>query len=306
MLAAGMASAQTAAPAFDVATIKPAPPINPALIAQGKMHVGMKVDAARVDIGYFSIADLIRTAYEVKAYQVSGPDFISTERFDIMAKMPEGATKEQVPAMLKALLAERFKLAVHKESKEHPVYALMPGKNGPKLEEAAADTPPPPPAADAPAPKGSMSIETNEGTMRINRNPDGRGATISNPKGGAAKVTMGQDGMMHMEMSQMSMPDLADALSRYVDRPVVDETGLKGKYKVSLDIAMQDMMRIAKSAGFLPPGMAPPGPAADTASDPGGSSVFAAVQRLGVKLEPRKEPVDTIVVDHVEKAPTEN
>jgi uncharacterized protein (TIGR03435 family) len=225
--------------------------------------------------------------------------------------MPEGATKEQVPAMLKTLLAERFKLLVHREQREHPVYALMAGKTGPKLKEAAPDpAPPAPDAAPPPAPKGELAIETNEGTMRINRDPNGRGATMTSPKIGTANITMGQDGMMHMEFSRMSMPDFAEALSRYVDRPVLDETGLKGKYQVSLDVSMQDFMRLARSAGMNFPGMAPGAPAnasaADAASDPGSSPVFAAVQRLGLKLDPKKEPVETVVVDHVEKIPTEN
>src|ERR1041384_8680967 len=71
-------TAQTPALAFEVASIKPAGPINPARIAAGAMRIGMTIDAARVDIGFFSIADLIRTAYRVKTYQVSGPDRKST------------------------------------------------------------------------------------------------------------------------------------------------------------------------------------------------------------------------------------
>src|SRR5689334_22836729 len=80
--------AQTAAPAlsFEVATIKQSAPMNPAMIAAGKLHVGMQIDAARVDIGFFSLADLIRTAYRVKSYQVS--DWMTAQRFDILAKMP--------------------------------------------------------------------------------------------------------------------------------------------------------------------------------------------------------------------------
>lgn len=311
LIAAGMAAGQTsAAPAFEVATIKAAPPISPALIAQGKVHVGMKVDGARVDIGFASIAELIRTAYEVKLYQVSGPDWLMTERFDIMAKMPDGANKDQVPAMLKALLADRFKLTVHKESRDDPVYSLVVGKNGPKMKDALPDPAAPAASTDpaASAPKGGMSVETNDGTIHMTRNPDGRGATITNPKGGTANVTMSGDGLMHMEFSKMSMPDFADTLSRYVDRPVVDDTGLKGKYQVALDVSIQDMMRIARSAGINLPGGGPAGAvtAGDGASDPGSSSVFSAVQALGLKLEPKKEPVETIVVDHVEKTPTEN
>src|ERR1035437_6542153 len=113
--------AQTpAAPlAFEVATIKVAETIGPAQIASGKIHVGMKVDAARVDIGYLSLADLIAMAYKVKPFQITGPDWMSAQRFDILAKMPEGATKDDVPVMLQALLAERFKLTLHRENKEH-------------------------------------------------------------------------------------------------------------------------------------------------------------------------------------------
>jgi hypothetical protein len=97
---------------FEVATIKPAEPLTPQLVASGKLHAGMSVDGARVDIGFFSLSDMIRAAYKLKSYQLSGPDWLSVQRFDILAKMPEGATKEQVPEMLQALLADRFKLAI--------------------------------------------------------------------------------------------------------------------------------------------------------------------------------------------------
>src|ERR1019366_1137981 len=138
LLAAGAAFAQV--PEFEVATIKAAtPPDRGQIMAGAPMHVGMKIDAARVDIGFMSLADLIRTAYDVKPYQISGPDWIKSERFDILAKMPDGATKEQVPAMLQALLADRFKLTVHKESQEHPIYALIVGKGGSKLKDALPD-----------------------------------------------------------------------------------------------------------------------------------------------------------------------
>ena len=91
-LTAGCALAQTPAPppVFEVATVKPAGPMDPAKMMSGQMRLGMSIDAARVDIGFFSLADLIRTAYRVKPYQVSGPDWMPTARFDIHAKLPEG------------------------------------------------------------------------------------------------------------------------------------------------------------------------------------------------------------------------
>src|SRR3954452_12602697 len=142
---AAMAQAPAAKPQFEVATIKLAPPLNPAMAAAGKMHVGMNIDAARVDIGYLSLNDLIMVAYKVKQHQVVGPDWMKNQRFDILAKLPEGATKEQVPEMLQGLLAERFGLTFHKEMKEQSVYGLLVGKGGPKMKESAKE--------DEPAPK---------------------------------------------------------------------------------------------------------------------------------------------------------
>ena len=94
---------------FDVASIKSAGPLDPIKVSQGKLRIGLKVDGAICSIGSFSIKDLIRTAYEVKDYQITGPDWLngvmSAERFNIEATMPEGATEKQVPQMLQALLA---------------------------------------------------------------------------------------------------------------------------------------------------------------------------------------------------------
>lgn len=309
MMGGGLLAQTPATPAFEVATIRPAPPINPVQIAQGKLHIGMKVDAARVDIGFMSLAELIRTAYDVKAWQVSGPDWLNAERFDIMAKMPDGATKEQVPAMLKALLADRFKLTAHKENKEHAVYALIAGKNGPKLKDAPPDPETGPDGA--PPGKGGLTVDTpGRGPVRINPDRDGKGAIVSSASGGTTKMSVGSDGNMRMEMSKIAMPAFADMVTRFVDRPVIDETGLKGNYQVTLELPMAALQRMAASAGIMAPGMMP-GPAAGApaaaASDPGaGASIFEAVQQLGLKLDPRKEPIETIIVDHIEKTPTEN
>jgi len=326
---------------FEVASVKPAPPITslPAQIQAGKAHVGMSVDGARVDIGFMSLADLLTAAYRVKPYQISGPDWMRQERFDILAKLPEGASADQVPDMLQALLIDRFKLTVHRENKEHPVYALLVGKNGPKLKESAET--PDGPAADAtalavpdgrgPGGRGPIVFGTPDGNMTVKQ--EGRGVVVTGGRGGmgAAKMSMGANGVMRMELSKVKMSALADMLTRFVDRPVVDMTGLTGNYDVPLEIPMEDLMNMARAmapelglagpgrggaigpgpGGFGPgaggagPGGAA-GPAAGGASDPSGGSIFAAVQQLGLKLDPRKAPVETIVVDHLEKAPTEN
>ncbi|HLH30725.1 MAG TPA: TIGR03435 family protein, partial [Terriglobia bacterium] len=104
---------------FEVATVKPAPPLDLVAISQGKMpRVGVNVQGTRVDIGYSALSDLIATAYKVKPHQVSGADWMKTTRFDIQAKMPDGSNKDQMPEMLQALLAERFGLKIHKENRD--------------------------------------------------------------------------------------------------------------------------------------------------------------------------------------------
>jgi uncharacterized protein (TIGR03435 family) len=286
--AGAMWSQDPIAPAFEVASIKPAAPITPADAASGKLHVGMKVDGARVDIGFLSLADLIRTAYNVKSYQISGPDWMAGQRFDLVAKLPEGASQDQVPVMLQALLADRFKLAIHRENKDHSMYALMVGKNGPKLKEA-----PPEPAAgpEEPAETGQVRIA-----------PGRDGVTVSGGKAGPTRISMGPGGTMHLEAPKMTLAALAELLSRFTDRPVVDMTEIKGNYQVALDLSMDDLRNAARSAGVAVPGL----PASDGVSDPSGGSMFNAVQQLGLRLEPRKESIELIVIDHLEKMPSEN
>jgi uncharacterized protein (TIGR03435 family) len=305
-----MASAQAPATlAFEVATIKPAAPIDRAKILSGQMHIGMKVDGARVDIGYFTLADLIRAAYSIKQYQLEGPGWMNEQRWDVQAKLPEGATKEQVPQMLQSLLADRFKLEVRRGTAEHPVYALVVGKNGSKLKEAADDPPSPPP--DAQAGRGEMVFGEGENQVHVSRAPGGRGATVSSPKFGQMKVEPGEEGTLRMQFSRMAMADLADMLAPYVEKPVVDQTGLKGHYQVELDLKMADMIRLAKAMGFGPTMNAmhgdqmPDQNPAGVASDPS-TSIFAAVEKLGLKLDSRKAPLETITVEHLEKTPTEN
>src|SRR5262245_13544601 len=179
---------------FEVASIKPAEPITPAMIAAGKLHVGMSVDGARVDIGYLSLGELIPMAFKVKSYQVSGPDWLRAQRFDILAKLPEGATKEQVPEMLQALLVERFQLKARKENREIPVYALVMNKDGHKLKES-------PPETDAPAADAPGGTTSGAGSNQIRVNAGRGGTTMTSAQTGTTKISPGPDGQMRMEMS---------------------------------------------------------------------------------------------------------
>jgi uncharacterized protein (TIGR03435 family) len=302
--------------AFEVATIRPAKMPSQADMMNGKMHVGMKVDAARVDLGLMSLSDLICQAYKVKPYQISGPDWmggIGGQRFDVLAKMPDGATKDQVPEMLQALLAERFNLAIHHDTKERPVYALIVGKGGPKMKESPAD--PAPAAAEksdaAPGDPGAEGAPAKDSSPQIKFRATGEGsgtATVRGPDGNA-KMSFSPGGM-HMEFEKLTMDKFAETLSPFLDKPVVDMTELKGNYQVALDLSMEDLKNVGRKFGMAMPGAAPASGDAnalpsDAVSDPSGS-VFKSVQALGLKLEPRKAPLDQIVVDHVEKMPTEN
>jgi uncharacterized protein (TIGR03435 family) len=311
-LFAAVALAQTPM-VFEVASIKPAGALDPAAIQSGKMRVGMKVDGAICDIGSFSLKDLIRTAYEVKDYQISGADGLgnamTAQRFNIQATMPAGATEKDVPQMLQALLAERFKLVIHRDSKEHSVYALVVAKGGPKLKEAEPEPAAPPvdPEAAPPEPKkGETVMGQGSSQVRITGNmADGKGMTIKGGKQGKMHMAM-VDGKMRMEADSMTMSGLAEVLNPFLDRPVVDMTELKGNYRTVLELSMDDLKNVARAAGMVAGGGGGGEATATAASDPAGTSIFVSIQQMGLKLEPRKAPVSMIVIDHMEKAPTDN
>ena len=295
LFVAGAAFSQTPAAslAFDVASVKLGA-IDQAKILAGQQHIGLKVEGNRVDIGISSLSELIGMAYKVKYYQVQGPDWLGPtgQRFDIIAKMPEGSNKDQVPEMLQTLLADRFKLVIHRTTKETQVYAMVIAKSGLKMKETPPDVPVAPPAdGDAPPPDTSMKVS---GTIE-------KGMTATNTPAGTQKVTM-VDGVMHVEASKMPMSMLVEALSRYVDHPVVDMTELKGNYQVVLDISQEDIRNVMRSIGMAGAATAP---GADSTAELG-TSIVNSVQQLGLKLDPRKMPLDMIVIDHLEKLPTEN
>lgn len=178
------------------------------------------------------------------------------------------------------------------------------GKGGSKLKEAAAE-----PDAPLPDSPGAISIGNEKGPMKIVQ--DGKGGSVMQGGGqdGTIRQSISATGV-HMEMTKMNLPYMVDLLTTLVDRPVVDMTGLKGTYQIEMDLPMEDLLILAqRQAAAL--GIPMPAPAAganpaDAASTPGGGAIFAVVEKLGLKLDGRKAPVETIVVDHLEKTPTEN
>jgi len=316
-LAAG-AIGQTAAPKFEVTSVKVSPldlmQLAQQVAAGGSLpKMGPRVDGARADYNFMTIKELIVEAYKVKAFQVTGPDWLNAttaQRFDIQAKIPDGVAKEQAPQMLQALLADRFKLAVHRDSKERPVLALVAGKDGPKLKpstEKAEDIDP-----NAPLKPGEQQLDTGEGTARITTDRTTGASTIDMGKRGKINVKTSAEGI-HLESSRVSMSAFADMLSQLTrltggsGQQVVDMTGIQGDYVVSFDLSMADIMSMARSMGAAIPDTAGASASpADAASDPSSSSLYKAVQALGLKLETRRAPTEQLIVDHVEKTPTEN
>jgi uncharacterized protein (TIGR03435 family) len=328
VLTAIAAFAQTK-PSFEVATIKPAQPMDPAkmraaLQGVGKMPVGANIGSGRAEYLYLDLKTLMTYAYGVKLYQITAPDWMATTRFDIVAKMPEGSTKEDAPKMLQSLLEERFKLTTHRASAEHPVWALVVGKGGPKLKASAEK----PVAIDenAPLKPGEMKMDGPDGPVRARIDfATGSSVVDMGLKGKMSYKMNPATKLMHIVFSMTTMDGFADMMTQLMTqmagaagtRQIVDMTGIKGNYDASLEISQAEIVAMARAAGANIPAGAPsggvPGDAGAAgiipqASDPsgGGSSVTDALQSMGLKLESRKAMVDQFIVDRVEKTPTEN
>jgi uncharacterized protein (TIGR03435 family) len=230
VMAAGLIFGQSA-PSFDVTSIKLSPPW------QAGMTGGVSLDGTRFSSSRNPLRGLIFSAYGVPYWRLSGgPAWLETDAYDIMGTFPPNTSQDQVKLMLQTLFADRFKLAIHRETKDYPVYALVVGKDGPKL-KAAVD--------------GKYSAKNAGG---------------------------------HLELHHANVAGFATYLVNVADRPVVDMTGLDGYFDISLDWR---------------PETPQPG------NDPRPSIYTAVQEQLGLKLEPRKAPVEFIVIDHIER-PSEN
>jgi len=260
---ASLCAVHAQAPRFEVASVKPSSQPtagrNAATVVRGGPGSSDPTLARFDNIDLFS---LVTMAYGIGRYQLSAPDWLNGTRFDVNARVPEGATVEGYRLMLQGLLAERFKLALHHETKEMPTLELAVAKNGPKLKASPVDpnTPEPgmqPPSRAASPPPGALS----------------RGVTLRNPA--------------------ETMEQLAANLSGFFGRPVTDGTGLKGRYDILVTCQAID------------PG-APEALDTPQVSESGPTLAEALQEQLGLKLSPKKGPVDVLVVDHIEKIPTED
>lgn len=232
---------QSSVPAeFDVASVKIARDAND----YGKGLTAADLTPNSVSLRNYTLRDCVQWAYHVSSYQIAGPGASGSERYDIAAKTAGPTHEDQLRRMMQALLADRFKLVLHRETKDLPVYLLTAAKNGPKLQPTKVDA------------------------------------------SGATRVV---DGSFIYE--HLSMEEFASRISnlRGVERPVLDRTGIEGLYDFAIKFADSNKdMKLAMRDGDTP-------------------SVFRLLtEQLGLKLESGKAPIDMLVIDHVEKVPTEN
>ena len=229
-------------------------------------------DPGRVRLENWALLDLIAAAYRVPATQVFGPSWLADQAFDIEAKMPGGTQKEQLNAMLQSLLEERFGLKVHRESQTKSGFALVVGKSGPKLKPAE---PPPVPTPgltgeEQKAKDKEQAQQQTDAMMKRMQERIQENRENGTPLGGISSASF----------DSITSEELAARLVKFAEAPVIDQTGLTGKYSVSIETWKSP--------------------------DVPGGTVFDAVEKLGLKLEPRKITVETVVVDQVSKTPTAN
>ncbi|HLK67045.1 MAG TPA: TIGR03435 family protein [Bryobacteraceae bacterium] len=235
------------APAFEVASVKA---LKMSSIEKAKARDSIDVSPGNLTIRNATLNTCLRWAYGVKDYQISGPSWMDSEVYEIVAKASGPASADEMKPMLQALLADRFNLTLHRDKKEMLVYALIQGKNPPKLR----------PSEDAAA--GKIKVVGN---------------TVTIP---------------HMSMGQLS-----DLLSRQMERPVLDMTGLSGFFDFDLETAKSgDGDEMDKTQ-----------PIVNAKKMLGGAGLPHLVQeQLGLKLEARKLPTEVLVIDRAERVPTEN
>jgi uncharacterized protein (TIGR03435 family) len=280
---------------FDVVSIRPSEPPKGNGMRVGARGGPGTPDPIRFTCENCSLSNLVTQAYTIRSYQLSGPRWLNTERFDIVAKIPEGATREQFRLMQQNLLVERFKLAVHQEQKEMSIFELVVAKNGPKMKESEPDTP-----TNA-SPNGNgpeSSARPPVGPPRVTTDKDG--FPIFPP--GVGPIVMVVNGRARIRGNNESMEHFAGILSNRLGKPVIDGTGLKGKYEFTLSWETDSLAMQRTLPPFLD-GQPVPG----SGDGDSGPTIFSALQQqLGLKLIQKQGPVAVLVVDHIEKMPTEN
>jgi uncharacterized protein (TIGR03435 family) len=251
---------------FEVASVKPSPKHEILTNTTGGPGTS---DPGRFRATNAELTWLVRRAYAIQSDQLYGPAWMDTTQFDVEAKVPPGTTAEQFRMMLQNLLAERFQLQVHHETRILAVYELMVAKNGPKLKPAAEGS-------------GTDDFVPGSGFRRADRD----GFPILPPGRSNFSCAHGPEGS-HCTYRMSTMQQLAQGLTGRLDRRTIDKTALTGRYDFAL------YFRTTDGAPTEPKDDAP-------------SIQQALREQLGLELVQSKASIDVLVIDHAERTPTEN
>jgi uncharacterized protein (TIGR03435 family) len=284
-------------PEFEVASIKAIPPNPNGFVVFGPQRGGPgTADPTHIAWPSATLRNVLTVAFGVKNFQVSGPDTLDSERFEFAVGVPEGATKDQVALMWRNLLFSRFDLKYHIEQREFNVDQLQVGPKGHKLlenkDDVATSAQPAKPPVDGPP------------------QMDANGRPVMNGPGMMMMIGAGPNGPTAKASGKaQAMSALVDMISNQVGHPVVDKTGLTGKYDFFVEFA--PALGPAGAPLLLPRGG---GPGAVGAAQPpaGGAAELglelpqALEQQLGLRLVKGKGMLDVIVVEKINRSPTEN
>ena len=273
-LAAWLAFGQTpdATPKFEIASVHASPK------AAGQSYRTTSVRGSRYEVKYATIVDLAGMAYGFAPGKVlGGPNWLELDRFDVIARMPADTATDTQQEMLQALLADRFKLVVHKDTKPVPAMTLSVGKK-PLLKEASGTEP------------AGCQPQTNTG--------GGDGSSVvtftnsGGPNAGTTRIAMGPGGTVQYSCRNVTIAAFADALHTMLgvnlgSGAILDDTGLKGNWNFDLRYSMAFFVPMPGSGDRI--------------------SIYDAIEKqLGLKLEEKPVPTPVLVVDSVNRKPTEN
>lgn len=249
-------------------------------------------DPERLTIVRMPLRNLLWTAYGMRPDQISGPAWLDSELFDVSAKIAPGATKEQANEMLQNLLVERFKITLHHTTKDFPAHELSVAKNGSKVKEVAPD-----PNLSPLQPGEFMAGRTGL---------DANGFPVL-PEGKAGLVVIPSNGLMRMTCRACSIAQLIQRFVEALAVPagstmpyllggrVINKTGLTGKY----DFHLQYSSGPGAGGALRLPSL-------DDQTESGPDLFGALEKQLGLKLEKTKTPLDVLVIDRIDKIPTDN
>ena len=274
---------------FEAASLRLAAPVV-GVFAAGPYGGPGSSDPIRITGINLTLKALLMNAYNVRYEQISGPGWIESQGYDLQATVLPGATKEQIKEMLRNVLNERFKLNTHHETRSLPLFELVTAKGRVKFKESSSVSGASTPGTDAQA---ATPFKPGSGFPEIH--PERTTGLWQMISPGSRVRIVGRN---------QPISELVRALGNQAGRPVIDATGLPGKYDYTLEYAL-----VVGTIGTL--GMPMPAPSPDVATverelNAAPDLATALQEQLGLKLQAKNGPLDVLVVDQAEKVPIDN